>query len=245
VDRWSILYQDDRILAVRKPAGIHVHRSAWDPGEPALVEAIEAETGLNLYPAHRLDRPTSGALVFALDPEAASVLGAAFRERTVDKTYWAVVRGWMPETRAVFDVQLDIKLPEKTDAETWFRPLECYEAPWPRRGFPTYRFSLAEAKPVTGRRHQIRQHCDDLRHPILGDTVWGDTNMNGWLATVFADAGRSWGGLHLWCRRLEIPHPDGHRLVIESPLGDAEAERLDWYRRFCLPKGPETAIPYL
>jgi len=211
------------VLAVRKPAGIHVHRSEFDKDEPALVELLEADTGLKLFPVHRLDRPTSGALVFALDHEAASVLGAAFRTREVDKTYWAVVRGWMPENRAVFDVQLDVKLPEKTDAETFFRPLEAYEAPWPRRGFPTFRFGLVEAKPVTGRRHQIRQHCDDLRHPILGDTVWGDTGLNGWLGVK---------GLHLWCRRLELPHPDGGTLVVESPLSEEEAERLNWYRSF-------------
>lgn len=227
-----ILFRDDRLLVVNKPAGIHVHRSEYDPDEPALVEVLAAQTGLRLFPVHRLDRPTAGALVFALDAEAASVLGAGFRTREVDKTYWAVVRGWMSETRATFDVQLDVKLPEKTDAETGFRPLEHFEAPWPRRGFNTYRFGLVEAKPVTGRRHQIRQHCDDLRHPIWGDTVWGDTGMNGWLATVFADHGRRWGGLHLWCRRLEVPHPDGGRAVFEAPLVAEDAQRLDWYRSF-------------
>jgi len=234
---WSVLFQDDRILAVRKPAGIHVHRSEYDRDEPALAELIEAATGLNLFPVHRLDRPTSGALVFALDHEAASVLGAAFRTRAADKTYWAVVRGWMPETHALFDVQLDVKYPEKTDAETFFRPLECYQAPWPRRGFPTFRFGLVEARPVTGRRHQIRQHCDDLRHPILGDTVWGDTGMNGWLGTELGAQGRTLGSLHLWCRRLEVPHPDGHTLVVESPLSDGEANQLDWYRGFRVEPG--------
>jgi tRNA pseudouridine65 synthase len=229
---WSILYRDDRLLAVRKPAGIHVHRSEYARDEPALVELIEAATGLKLFPVHRLDRPTSGALVFALDHDAASVLAAAFRTREVDKTYWAVVRGWMPETRAVFDVQLDIKFPEKTDAETFFRPLEAYEAPWPRRGFPSFRFGLVEAKPVTGRRHQIRQHCDDLRHPILGDTVWGDTGMNGWLGTDLAQRGLSLGGLHLWCRKLVVPHPDGSTLTVESPLSENEEARLSFYRTF-------------
>lgn len=222
-------------MAVRKPAGIHVHRSEYDRAEPALVERITAATGLKLFPVHRLDRPTSGVLMFALDAEAASFLGAAFRERRVDKTYWAVVRGWMPEVRAVFDVQLDVKFPEKTDAETGFRPLELYEAPWARRGFPSFRFSLAEARPVTGRRHQIRQHCDDLRHPIWGDTVWGDTAMNGWLSGVFQSEGRPWGGLHLWCRRLAVPHPDGRELLLESPLGPEDSARLSWYRTFLRP----------
>jgi len=217
---------------VNKPAGIHVHPSAYDRDEVSLIEELGRVWGVKLYPAHRLDRPTAGVLLLALDAEAAGDLGRAFRDRLVDKVYWAVVRGWMPETRAVFDVQLDVKLPEKTDAETLLRPLELYEAPWERRGFPTWRFSLAEARPVTGRRHQIRQHCDDLRHPILGDTIWGDTALNGWLAGVFATAGRPWGGLHLWCRELTFPHPDGRRLTVAAPLAPGDQDRLDWYRSF-------------
>jgi tRNA pseudouridine65 synthase len=230
---WSVIYRDERILAVHKPAGIHVHPSPFDRGELSLVEVIEASLGLKPYTVHRLDRPTSGVLLFALDHDAAAFLGAAFRERRVEKTYWAVVRGWMPETVATFDVQLDVKFSEKTDAETSFRPLESYEAPWARRGFPTFRFGLVEARPVTGRRHQIRQHCDDLRHPILGDTVWGDTGMNRWLGTQFEREGRTFGGLQLWCRRLVVPHPDtGLSVSLESPLWPQEQERLSWYRSF-------------
>lgn len=231
---WTVLYRDDRILAVHKPAGIHVHPSRLDRHERSLLERITAAEGIQPYPVHRLDRPTSGVVVFALDSQAAAFLGAAFRDRRVDKTYWAVVRGWLPPSHATGDVQLDGKLPEKTDAETWFQPLERYEAPWPRRGFPTFRFSLVEAKPVTGRRHQIRQHCDDLRHPIFGDTVWGDTGMNGWLATEFGLHGKILGGLHLWCRRLVVPHPDGRTLVLEAPLWPQELDQLQWYRNFAL-----------
>ena len=230
-----VLYRDERILAVHKPAGIHVHPSPFSRGELSLIEIVEAQLGIKPYTVHRLDRPTSGVLVFALDHEAAAWLSTAFRDRGVGKTYWAVVRGWMPETHATFAVKLDRHLPETTDAETWFRPLENYEAPWPRHEFSTFRFGLVEAKPVTGRRHQIRQHCDDLRHPIVGDTVWGDTGMNHWLATQLESGGLAWGGLHLWCRRLEFSHPDGSPLVLEAPLWSTEQERLDGYRRFQSP----------
>ena len=240
-----MIYRDDRVLVVNKPAGIHVHPSEFDRDEPSVTQAVEAQLGLKPYPVHRLDRPTSGVLVFALDREAASFLGAAFRDRAVEKVYQAVVRGWMPAAHATFDVQLDVKLPEKTDAETEFSPLEHWEAPWPRRGFPTFRFSLVEARPVTGRRHQIRQHCDDLRHPILGDTVWGDTGMNGWLAGVFSSTGRRWGGLHLWCRQLVVPHPDdGRPLSLGAQPSEEDLGRLEWYRTFPSP-GPcsETRSP--
>lgn len=229
-----VLYRDDRIVVVNKPAGMHVHPSPFDRGERSLIDILEAEWKVKLYPPHRLDRPTAGVLVLALDSEAAALLGAAFRERRVDKTYMAVVRGWMPENRAVFDVQFDRKLPETTDAETLFRPLELYEAPWPRRGFPTFRFSLVEAKPITGRRHQIRQHCDDLRHPILGDTVWGDTGLNGWFSAELVRNGVTPSGLQLWCRRLEFPHPDGRLLTMEAEPIEADKTRLEWYRQFAL-----------
>ncbi len=221
-------------MAVNKPAGIHVHPSPFDRGEPSLIDALEAEWGVKLYPVHRLDRPTAGVLVFALDAEAASMLSAAFRERHVAKYYHAVVRGWLAETVAQFDVQFDRKLPETTDAETAFSPLEQYEAPWPRRGFESFRFSLVEARPVTGRRHQIRQHCDDLRHPILGDTVWGDTGLNRWFAGELKQRGMTPGGLHLWCRRLEFAHPEGAPLVIEAEPSENDSLLLHWYRQFTL-----------
>lgn len=232
---WRILHHDSRLLVVHKPPGVHVHPSPLDRGEPSLVDAIAQDLGVKVFPVHRLDRPTAGVVVFALDAQAAAALGSAFRDRRVDKTYWAVVRGWMTDTLATFDVQLDVKRPDRIDAETAFRSLECFEVPWARRGFETFRFALVEAKPVTGRRHQIRQHCDDLRHPILGDTVWGDTGLNRWLNDQMEAAGRTLGGLHLWCRRLEVPHPDdGRPMTFEAPLWPGAADQLAWYRSLSL-----------
>ncbi len=233
---FEVLYRDDRLLAIHKPAGIHVHRSEFAPDEPAVVERLESQTGLKLYPVHRLDRPTSGVLLFALDHGAASSLGMAFQQRRVSKVYHAVVRGWCEAVTAVTPVQPDRKIKKWLDAETGIAPLELFEAPWPRRGFETFRFSLVEARPVTGRRHQIRQHLDDLRHPILGDTVWGDTALNNWLAGVWQTAGFSGGGLHLWCRRLEVPHPStGLPLVLEAGLPATDLRRLEWFRRLTGP----------
>ena len=94
----EILYRDTYLVAVNKPVGLLVHRSAVD--RRATVSALQLtrdRVGHRVYPAHRLDRPTSGALLFALSPELASVIGAAFAQRQVDKRYLAVVRGRMPE----------------------------------------------------------------------------------------------------------------------------------------------------
>jgi tRNA pseudouridine65 synthase len=213
---------------VNKPAGVHVHRSEFAPDEPAVVELLQAQTGLKLFPVHRLDRPTSGVLLFALDHEAASSLGKSFQERRVEKLYEALVRGWCPSGVVTSPVQPDRKIKQWLDAETAFELVHAYEAPWPRRGFDTFRFSLVQARPVTGRRHQIRQHLDDLRHPILGDTVWGDTALNNWLTSagwrmpgegVAAVDESEAIGLQLWCRRLEFDHPEGKKkLVLEAPL---------------------------
>lgn len=220
-------------MAVRKPAGIHVHPTLFDAGETSLLPLLEEALGQKIYPVHRLDRPTSGVLIFAKDRAMASFLGTAFRERRVEKVYHLVVRGWMPESVAASPVKRDRKDPRLLDAETSFVGLEFYEPPWPRREFDTFRFSLVEARPQTGRHHQIRQHCDQLRHPILGDTVWGDTNLNAWFQKQTREAQQPWVGLQLWCRKMVIPHPDqAMPLVIESPLSSEEQSLLDWYRRY-------------
>jgi len=213
---FEILYRDERLLAVNKPAGLHVHRSEFSPDEPAVVELLQSQTGLKLFPVHRLDRPTSGVLLFALDHEAASYLGKAFQEHRVEKVYQALVRGWCEDVVATTPVQPDRRIKRWLEAETHFRALEHYEKPWPRRGFETFRYSLVEARPVTGRRHQIRQHLDDLRHPILGDTVWGDTSLNNWLIPHWRAPGPL--GLQLWCVSMEFPHPStGVSCVIKGP----------------------------
>ncbi len=214
-----------------------MHRSEFAPDEPAVVEQLTAQTGLKLFPVHRLDRPTSGVLLFALDHEAASALGKAFQERRVEKRYEALVRGWAPDVVATTPVQPDRKIKQWLDAETQFRLLVCYETPWPRRGFGTFRLSLVEARPVTGRRHQIRQHLDDLRHPILGDTVWGDTGLNNWLAGVWSPL-----GLQLWCRALTVPHPDtGVELTLRANLPVDDLQRLEALARDFLAK-PEALL---
>ena len=223
---FEILYRDERLLAVNKPAGLHVHRSEFSPDEPAVVELLQSQTGLKLFPVHRLDRPTSGVLLFALDHEAASYLGKAFQEHRVEKVYQALVRGWCEDVVATTPVQPDRKIKRWLEAETHFRALEHYEKPWPRRGFETFRYSLVEARPVTGRRHQIRQHLDDLRHPILGDTVWGDTSLNNWLIPHWGCRGPL--GLQLWCLSMAVPHPSsGDSCVIKAHTSQAAPTELN------------------
>ena len=219
----EILYADERLLAVRKPPGVHVHPTRLTPGELSLTDLLAPEWG-PLWPVHRLDRPTSGAMVLARDAQAASDLARQWRERLVVKIYHAVLRGWLEEgQRTDRLVKKERKGEANLTALTEFRPLELWEPPWPWHGFLSLRVTLAEVQPHTGRRHQIRQHARGLAHPILGDTVWGDTALNS-----FVQERSALDRLCLFCRRLEFVHPEaGTPVVIEAPPTTEEMALLN------------------
>ncbi|WP_244613099.1 pseudouridine synthase [Modicisalibacter radicis] len=179
-DRLPIVYQDDILVAVRKPSGLLVHRSALARGETRFaLQLLRDQLGRRVYPLHRLDRPTSGLLLFALDPEVARELGEAFTARQVAKRYLAVVRGVGPEQE-----RLDYPLREEDGARpkaempaqpacTEIRRLDSVELPVQVDRYPQARYSLIEARPLTGRRHQIRRHLSRRGYPIIGDAKHG------------------------------------------------------------------------
>ena len=178
-----LLHLDDHYVAVDKPAGVLVHRTgvaaASDPGVYAL-QLVRDQLGARVYPIHRLDRPTSGALIFGRSSEAASRLAAAFRERSVDKRYVAIVRGFAPESAIV---TTPVPANERRgaplrEAESALRRLATAELPIAVGRYPSARYSLVELRPRSGRWHQLRRHCAHLRHPIVGDTNYGDGAHN-------------------------------------------------------------------
>ena len=185
-----ILYQDPTCIAVCKPAGMLVHRSLIDRHETVfLMQTRRNQIGRHVLPVHRLDRPTSGVMLFAFDAETARALAQQFATHTVVKTYWAVVRGW---TEAAG--RIDYPLKEQPDpladaladsdkaaqsAITDYRMLARAELPFasqPRHA--TFRYSWLELTPHTGRKHQIRRHLKHIFHPIVGDTSHGDLAQN-------------------------------------------------------------------
>jgi len=187
--RLNILFRDEHFVAVNKPAGLLVHRSDLDRHETEFaLQLVRDQIGCRVYPVHRLDRPTSGVLLFALSPEAARRAGAAFDADAVRKTYLAVVRG-VTEAEARIDYPLQ-ELPERyetksivaqsdaKEALTSFRRLDMVELPLPLGKFPTVRYSLLEVRPDSGRRHQIRRHLKHVFHPIIGDTTYGEGRHN-------------------------------------------------------------------
>lgn len=225
----SILYQDEYLVAIDKPAGLLVHRSWLDKGETRFaMQMTRDQIGQHVYTVHRLDRPTSGVLLFALDPDTARRLSQDFAAHRVHKEYLALVRGWAPLTRYI-DYPLREELDRIADAmaspdkpaqsaQTHLRCLARIELPHavsPRH--PTSRYSLVRLLPQTGRKHQLRRHLAHLSHPIVGDTTHGDGRHNRFFREHF-DCHR----LMLQCRRLAIRHPvHGQLLQLEAGLDES------------------------
>jgi tRNA pseudouridine65 synthase len=174
----TILYEDDYIVAISKPAGMLVHRTkiAKDAKDFAL-QILRDQIGQKVYPVHRLDRKTSGVLLFTKSSSMVSVLQEQWQTGDLQKQYIAIVRGHFPNYKDLNHPLLreDGKL---QDARTIFHCLEQIEIDWPNHRYQTSRYSLIQAFLKTGRMHQIRKHCNHLRHPIIGDRPHGCNKQN-------------------------------------------------------------------
>lgn len=186
----SVLYEDEWLLAVDKPAGLLMHPSWIDRhATDTLAGRVKAYLGgAKAHTLHRLDRPTSGVVVLARRDETARELADQFRQHRVAKTYWALARGFTAE-RFLCEKPLKEELdpiadrrarPDKPaqEAITEFERLAITELDAPVSRYPKARFSLLACTPQSGRKHQIRRHLKSLRHPIVGDTRYGDRHQN-------------------------------------------------------------------
>lgn len=209
----EILYQDEFIVAVNKPAGMLVHRSWLDSHETEFVmQQLREQLGQYVYPIHRLDRPTSGVLLFALNSQTANLLCQQFEQKQVEKQYLAVVRGYLIGEQRIdypLKVQWDkiadkfsSKDKEAQEAITDYQGLLTVEMPYGVGRYSTSRYSLVRLTPHTGRKHQLRRHLKHIFHPILGDTQYGDLHQNRALA---AHTGVS--RLMLHAEQLAFSHP--------------------------------------
>jgi len=174
----EIIYQDEYIIAINKPHGLLVHQSplARDADEFA-IQLLRDQIGQRVYPSHRLDRKTSGVLVFSLDKETDRFMQMQFQNKETDKRYLALVRGFAPEEMTI-DYALHRDDGVLQDAVTHFKRLETFEIPVAQGKFPTSRYSLVEANPETGRMHQLRKHFAHIFHPIIGDRPHGCNKQN-------------------------------------------------------------------
>ncbi|NRF24336.1 tRNA pseudouridine(65) synthase TruC [Vibrio coralliilyticus] len=216
----DIVFQDEYFVAVNKPAGMLVHRSWLDKHETQFVmQTLRDQIGQHVFPLHRLDRPTSGVLIFALSSDVASQVMPMFANHEMVKTYHAIVRGWIEEAGRL-DYALKVELDkiadkhasqekEAQEAITDYHTMAKAEIPYSTGKFPTTRYCLMELKPLTGRKHQLRRHMAHLRHPIVGDTTHGDGKHNKLFREVY-DSHR----LLLHASSLEFVHPFTNQTVL-------------------------------
>lgn len=196
----EIIYQDQNLIAVVKPSGMIVHRG-WGQDARTVSDMIRDQiTGAQVHAVHRLDRGTSGVLLFALNPESARFMQEQMQGSGFSKTYLALVRGPMLE-----DCYVDNPVPKdkskkgiRLDARTRFRVLSHKD-----------RWSLVLAEPITGRLHQIRRHLKHLSHPIVGDVRYGKGEIN---RLFRLDYGLERMALH--AARLEIRVPNSDRKLL-------------------------------
>lgn len=210
----SILYEDEWIIAVDKPAGQLVHPSGDPrPEDEVTMKILRDQIGRRVRVAHRLDRPTSGVLLFALEDTAEKALREAFSARRIEKTYWAIVDGRPGDSEWVCEAPL-AKDPdsEPQPARTEFRLLETLR----------HDLSLVEARPITGRFHQIRKHLLGAGLPIVGDYRYAGAERSDALGGLLGTGTR----MLLQSRRLGLVHPcTGEPLLIEAPP-DPAIERI-------------------
>lgn len=233
-----ILYRDEHIVVIDKPPGLLVHRSEIDRHETRFaIQILRDQIGQYVWPAHRLDRGTSGVLLFGLSKEMASQLGRQFEAGTVKKHYLAIVRGYPPASgsidhaltrqRDAYEFQGERSSTEAQAALTHFRKLAEIELPVLVDRYPSSRYALLTLEPVTGRRHQIRRHLKHIAHPIIGDATYGKGRHNRYFAEQLGCQ-----RLLLACVELAFDHPiDGRRLNVKAPVSGefaATLARFDW-----------------
>lgn len=226
---FRLLYEDPYIVAIEKPAGFHVHppEDSNHTISPSVncLHILRNQLGKYLYPVHRLDRATSGVLLFGLEPMATRRLSEAFQEQSIKKTYFCVVRGWT-EKAGIIDRPLrsDKDPEERLNSETTYSSLAQVELPISNQKYLSSRYSLLKVHPHTGRRHQIRRHLDSISHPLIGDTQYGNGEHN----RIFKEKLKI-SGLLLKAYSIEFNHP-----IHQNPMKIESRWNGRWHQIFDL-----------
>lgn len=223
---FEVLYEDDYYVAINKPFGWLVHRTRISEDTDFVLQRLRNQLQQRIYPVHRLDRATSGVLVFGKSSEAARALGIRFQDRDVEKQYLAIIRGYVPE-RDTIDYPLADdaeRNKERQPAITHYQRLAQSEIPFAIGRYPTARFSLVSITPETGRRQQIRKHFAHIFHPIIGDRRHGDVKHNAWFRDVVGIP-----RMLLHARLLSFVHPEtGELTTITAELDEVFVGAMDY-----------------
>lgn len=219
----ELVYRDEYLVAINKPHGLLVHRSsiAKDATEFAL-QKLKQQIGQHVSPVHRLDRKTSGVLLFALDKETEVAMHKQFMMGDMVKKYLAILRGYAPA-----EMEIDYPLMKENgmmqEAVTHFRTLQYAEIPYALGKHPTSRYSLVEAIPETGRMHQLRKHFAHIFYPIIGDRKHGCNKQNRFFKEQW-----DMTTMMLHASELSFTHPvTGAMTYITAPVSDEFARVMD------------------
>lgn len=221
----DILYKDEHIVVVNKPNKLLVHRSRESEDRMFALQILRNQIDQKVYPAHRLDRATSGALLFSLSPELDKVVKKEFQERNTKKTYHVIVRGFLEEKEGTINIPL--KNPKNDllqEATTHYKVLAERQMDIPVPNYTASRFSLLEVDLETGRFHQIRKHFAKIRHYVIGDKRHGDTKYNKLVRMNF-----DLDYMFLHASHLEFRHPvTQEKIKVTAPLRRPFVKMLDF-----------------
>jgi len=234
-----ILFRDENLIAVHKPSGLLVHRSSLDRHETRFaLQILRDQIGQPVFPVHRLDKGTSGVLLFALNREVVRSLNSQFESGEVAKTYLAVVRGHPPESGEIdhplarmadehAGISASVHEQPAQPARTRYRRLATVELPYQVDRYPSSRYALLELAPETGRWHQLRRHLKHISHPIIGDATHGKGRHNRLFQELFGCQ-----RLLLAATELRLTQPlSGLALCLRAEVAadfSALIERLGW-----------------
>ena len=211
----QVIFEDPFCLIVNKPSNLLVHHSyyARNIEEDSLAEILRNQ-GITAFPVHRLDRKTSGLILFSKKKEDVSAFQSLFENNLIEKKYKALLRGHLPET-GIIDSPVKNDRGNYKEAETHFTCIKHLELPIPVEPYETSRYSLVEFSPKTGRMHQLRIHANKIAHPIIGDPKYGNRHHNHMFIEKFGI-----DKLFLHAFSLKFEHPFTHEKMyfdVEVP----------------------------
>jgi tRNA pseudouridine65 synthase len=208
----DIIFEDQFIICVNKPNNMVVHHAYHSRNvadEMALLQLIQAEKGIKVYPIHRLDRKTSGIILLAKETIHVSKFQELFTNNEIEKTYYGVVRGFSPESKTIDSPVKGRDASIHKDALTYLKTLEQIVLEIPVKPYDSSRYSLVELKPKTGRMHQLRVHTSKISHPLIGDIKYGDKNHD-----LMFEENFGWKNMFLHAGHLKFKHPFSEEVLI-------------------------------
>ncbi|WP_339787639.1 pseudouridine synthase [uncultured Imperialibacter sp.] len=225
-EKLSVIYQDEHLVAINKPNRLLVHKTKIAEEKHFFANRLLADQiGCEVYPVHRIDRATSGVLLFAYSPQGVAMTQSLFMKGNVTKEYLAVVRGFVAETGSTNEPLIKHETGVEQTALTNYERLHTIEVDISVNKYPTSRYSLVRMLPKTGRTHQLRRHFNHMGHPIVGDTKYGDLRHN----RMFE---REWGitSLLLHAYKLTFIHPFSNKeLSLQAPLSPDFVKAIDTF----------------